>query len=462
MRPRLLTPEALRAALRAAGVTTASELAAKLEVSQPTISRGLNQLGRGVLRLGRTRGARYALPEPVAGLGSQWPLYRIDASGQARQLGELHSLAGGQWFFESSEPRPALMHGDFSSGLYPDLPWFLEDQRPQGFLGRNFVQAHAATLGAPEELNLWNSRHVLAALVLHGSDLPGDLVLGDGALRRALLDGTGPQAFAPGERNVRYPALAAAAIAGDRAGSSAGGEQPKFTAVLGDAAAGFRSVVVKFSDAITTPTSQRWSDLLLCEHLAERRLAQAGFPAAETEILDSQERRFLQSTRHDRTPSLGRRGQVSLRALDAACLGMARAPWVDVADRLVVEGWTTPETRDCIRVLGLFGDLIGNTDMHFGNLAFVLGDRKPLALTPVFDMLPMAYAPAAGGAVVPREFNPSPPLPRHAAAWSIAATLAAAFWADVASDDRASPGFRNIADRNHETLASLRRRFGEP
>lgn len=461
MRPRQLTPEALRAALRAAGVTTASELAARLDVSQPTISRGLGQLGRDVLRFGRTRGARYALSEPVTGLGSHWPLYRIDASGQASQLGELHSLAGGHWYLDSPERRPALMHGEFSDGLYPDLPWFLEDQRPQGFLGRSFVQAHAAALGAPADLNLWSSRHVLAALVLHGSDLPGDLVLGDSALRQALLDGAGAQAFPPGERSQRYPGLAAAAIAGDRTGSSAGGEQPKFTAVLDEAAAGFRSVVVKFSDAVTTPTSQRWADLLLCEHLAERRLAQAGFPAAETEVLDSQGRRFLQSTRHDRTSSLGRRGQVSLRALDAAYLGLARTPWVDVADRLVADGWTTPETGACIRVLGLFGELVGNTDMHFGNLAFLLCDRRPLALTPVFDMLPMLYAPAAGGAVVSREFTPPPPLPRHAGAWSEAAALAEAFWADVAGDLRASPEFRNIAERNHETLASLRRRFDQ-
>ena len=96
MRPRLLTPETLRAALRAAGVTTASELAAKLEVSQPTISRGLNQLGRGVLRLGRTRGARYALPEPVAGLLSETDKAKNEAATRDEYIRIREQFARGQ------------------------------------------------------------------------------------------------------------------------------------------------------------------------------------------------------------------------------------------------------------------------------------------------------------------------------------------------------------------------------
>ncbi|SFE29658.1 HipA domain-containing protein [Paracidovorax konjaci] len=41
--------------------------------------------------------------------------------------------------------------------------------------------------------------------------------------------------------------------------------------------------------------------------------------------------------------------------------------------------------------------LIGNTDMHTGNLSFISEHGRPYALAPAYDMTPMAFAPRSGG-----------------------------------------------------------------
>ena len=63
-----------------------------------------------------------------------------------------------------------------------------------------------------------------------------------------------------------YLLLAEKAMAGDPAGSSAAGEQPKFMALIEREAAPLQ-VLVKFSPPVTTAEGGRWSDLLMCEHL---------------------------------------------------------------------------------------------------------------------------------------------------------------------------------------------------
>ncbi len=45
-----------------------------------------------------------------------------------------------------------------------------------------------------------------------------------------------------------------------------------------------------------------------------------------------------------------------------------------------------------------FGMLIGNTDMHHGNLSFIISlHGRPYALAPAYDILPMGFAPKVGG-----------------------------------------------------------------
>jgi hypothetical protein len=44
--------------------------------------------------------------------------------------------------------------------------------------------------------------------------------------------------------------------------------------------------------------------------------------------------------------------------------------------------------------------LIGNTDMHHGNLSFISSHGRPYHLAPAYDILPMGFAPKSGGEIV--------------------------------------------------------------
>ncbi|MBS0373688.1 MAG: hypothetical protein JSR73_03870 [Proteobacteria bacterium] len=76
------------------GPTGAPELTAALGISPPTLSRALTSLQRqgSVLKIGVTRGARYALRRSVPGAGTSWPMYRVDDGGRIHELGQLHAL----------------------------------------------------------------------------------------------------------------------------------------------------------------------------------------------------------------------------------------------------------------------------------------------------------------------------------------------------------------------------------
>ncbi|WP_043690817.1 type II toxin-antitoxin system HipA family toxin YjjJ [Luteimonas huabeiensis] len=447
--------------LRERGLLTAREIAAALGISQPTVSRTIAAAPR-ILRIGRARATRYALLRDVARAGHRWPLYRLDAQQRTEQLGELRALAGGGFHFEPARPLPAFLHGEFADGLFPGLPWFLDDQCPQGFLGRAFARRLAADIGAPEDLARWGTDDVLLALLQHGQDLPGDLLLGERALRsaaRQALDGAG--ALPVAQRAERYPALAEAALRGDPVGSSAGGEQPKFVVRLDPGDGTVREAIVKFSEAGDAPAAQRWADLLRCEAIAGDVLRAHGVAAAQSSILVAGGRTFLESIRFDRTPDGGRRGFVSLAALDAAFHGHGRIDWWRYAPQLEREGWINADAARRLAVLGWFGALIANSDMHLGNAGLVLDDRRPLALAPAYDMLPMLFRPAVSGEVVARPFEVSPPLPEQRAEWSIAARAAAEFWRRIADTGEIGKAFRSIAASAAAQIDRVRSRHGD-
>ncbi|MEG3790875.1 type II toxin-antitoxin system HipA family toxin YjjJ [Lysobacter sp. CCNWLW3] len=453
--------EAVETLLRR-GPQTAASLAAAMDVSQPTVSRALAALGPRLVRIGRARASRYALARPLGRAGSDWPLHRITPDGQPDRLGQLHALHGG-WLLRSERSLPLYKHDEFSDGLYPDLPWFMDDLRPQGFLGRAFVQRHAAELEAPADIALWQAEDVVTALLRRGSDLPGDLVLGEQALEQALLDtmlDNLDTIIAPDERARVYPQRALQAEEGEIAGSSAGGEQPKFTAELELPTGERQSVIVKFArNDPGNATARRWVNLLACEHLAGAVLSERGIPTAATELIDSDGWRFLQSTRFDRTVQRGRRGIVSLHALDAAYAGSDPGNWPVSAVSLQREGLIDNDDAERIRRLHLFGRFIGNTDMHFGNLSFYSEpERLQVVLAPIYDMLPMHYRPSAGGAVHERPYIL--PVPIDAMdSWRWAADAALELWQRARADKRIGPAFRAVAEGNAQRIEQLLRRF---
>jgi hypothetical protein len=122
----------------------------------------------------------------------------------------------------------------------------------------------------------WPEDDILYMLAHFGHDTAGNYIIGEPAYRRHL------EAMQQGlatTSEAGYPALATAAMQAGDAGSSAGGEFPKFTAFREHA--GHRAhVIVKFSGNDHTPGVQRWSDLLVCEHLALEAVAtELGLPA---------------------------------------------------------------------------------------------------------------------------------------------------------------------------------------
>jgi hypothetical protein len=158
-------------------------------------------------------------------------------------------------------------------------------------------------------------------------------------------------------------------------------------------------------------------------------------------VWDFGPQRFLEVPRFDRIGPLGRVGVFSLRALDAEFVGAAHAPWPVVVQRLVAAGHVTPQSHAGAALLWAFGTLIGNTDMHSGNLSFISLHGRPYQLAPAYDMLPMAFAPRSGGALadtVP-EANLRAEVP--ADLWRQALTLAQDFHARLLAHDGFSARF---------------------
>jgi hypothetical protein len=83
--------------------------------------------------------------------------------------------------------------------------------------------------------------------------------------------------------------------------------------------------------------------------------------------------------------------------LDAEFVGAAHQPWPVVVKPLAAQGVVTREAAEATEVLWAFGVLIGNTDMHGGNLSFVSEQGRPFHIAPAYDMTPMALAPSSSG-----------------------------------------------------------------
>jgi hypothetical protein len=222
--------------------------------------------------------------------------------------------------------------------------------------------------------------------------------------------------------------------------SSAGGEQPKFT-VFADTPGGARHLLVKFSLPDANPITERWRDLLLAEHHALAVLGSAGMAAARSWIVDHDGQRFLEVERFDRVSSRGRCGLFSLSALEAEFVGNAQAPWPVLVERLASQRVVDTEAVRATQALFAFGRLIGNSDMHAGNLSFVSGHGRPYALAPAYDMLPMAFAPRSGGGLSEQ----LPPLDLHPSVahqvWPAMLALARDYLGRLRADGRFSANF---------------------
>ena len=428
-------------------------------INRSTLARAVQALGDRVVSRGGSRRTRHALRRALRGSGQGMPLYRIDAAGEGHEVGHLDLTYPGGSALRLSAPFPWPLDADMADGWFEGLPYPLADMRPQGFIGRNFARRHVLDLGVADNPDHWSEDDILHVLSLWGNDQPGDLILGEAAYRR-FLDSrrAGADDFLGDERIAEaYPALAAAALAHGVAASSAAGEFPKFT--VGRRWAGeVGHVIVKFSGADDSAAVRRWSDLLVCEHLALEALRELlGLDAAQNTVYCFDGRSFLEVRRFDRHGACGRSPVCTLGSIEAALLGQGPTAWPLAALALQQSGWLTVADTEQVALLWWFGKLIGNSDMHEGNLAFFPGPGAArgagLVLAPAYDMLPMHYAPLRGGELPERTFVPDLPLPTEADQWRRAADAAARYWHRCAGDARISADFRRICAGNADLLA---------
>jgi hypothetical protein len=457
MRPRNQTArDQLLATLGRQPAAGAAGLAARLDVSLATLHRLLQEVQPQVLATGRARRTRYALRRPLRGDLSELPVYEVDAAGRAELLGPLALVAPqGTWMDLSGSRWP--VPDESRDGWWGGLPYPLYDMRPQGYMGRQLARASHRELGVSADLQAWSDDDVLHVLSRLGSDVSGNLILGNLAYERWLSGKLAPPApLAEPQLGPAYAALAEEAIATGVAGSSAAGEFPKFAAQRQLAGSGTPHVLVKFSGADRSAAVRRWSDLLVCEHLALECIAEGlpGQPSAKSRVVQHAGRTFLELERFDRHGLFGRSALIGLETVNAAFIGDASTDWTRLAERLVAAGLLGEDDAQRIRRLWWFGRLIGNTDMHTGNLSFMPVEGR-FALAPAYDMLPMLYAPLPGGELPAREFAPPLPLPPQRPEWSVACSAALRFWQLASKDNRLSIAFRASCKANGQQLQRL-------
>ena len=479
MRPRNETArDQLAHLLRRNPGIKAADLAVAANVSLPTMHRMLKELGADVVRIGKAGQTRYYLRRALKGFKGDIPVYAVDTAGKVAQTGSIKLLESqGTWLDVAAMGWP--VDAEFALGVWlHGLPYPLQDMRPQGFLGRLFAQSEAKSLGISSNPKEWSDNDVLHILLERGFDASGNLIIGDAALQ-IWLDAKAQslKMLTPQMLARSYVKLAASVTERGVAGSSAGGEFPKFTAVRDLGERGERAdsqtphamphgmphvtphVIVKFSAADTSATVQRWSDLLVCEHLALQAIRTIpGVHSANSRIIQGQGRTFLEVERFDRHGLFGRSPLCSLDTLEAAILSKTSTDWGDAGELLLAQGWVDPHTPALLRAIWAFGKLIGNADMHKGNVSFVPGLTfvgPTLRVAPVYDMLPMMYAPLAGGELPTSAFGPSLPKPAERDAWLLAYPAAQSFWQSAADDQRISKTFRDACGRNRAVLERL-------
>lgn len=463
---RFIVPIDIVAVLRREGRLKAGEIIERLQVSRPTLMRAVTAAGDRVIHRGAARRSAYAARRALRGSVSALPVYRVDAGGLPRQIARLDLLHPNGSALDYLEDLGWPLDQDMADGWFEGLPYLLHDMRPQGFIGRAFARRHAQLLQVDENPGNWSDDDALHALALLGSDTPGDLIVGEPAcqlwleeIEKARTD-QDSTALEDSELDEAYPYLASHAMDLGFAVSSAGGEFPKFTALRCDRnGTPLRHVIVKFAGNDESPGTRRWSDLLVCEQLAGVVLArELGVRAATSRIHRIHERSYLEIERFDRHGRLGRSGMASWFALNTAFFGDLNRPWTEGANKLREQGWIDADEARRMAHIWHFGQLIANTDMHDGNLSFQSsGSSREARLTvaPVYDMLPMLYAPQRGVEIPTRAYAPKLPLPAQREPWQQAAQAAVAFWQAAAGDERISAGFRETCEANEAHLRSL-------
>lgn len=407
-----------------------------------------------ILMVGRARATTYALRRPLEGLLTPVPVFHVDQAGAATCVARLQPVEPFGHYVDSEVPE--LVSGlvctrpdELGQDPNLDLPWFLQDLKPEGFLGRSWLARHPDH-GFPAHLTVWSGDDVLSWASRYGHDPSGALLVGQQAVELAPRLATAP--IPTDQLAAALPEQVEEALRASPGGSSIGGEQPKFL-LREDRQGEVVSLIVKYTAPLAQPVGERWGDLLVAEHTCLEVLRDRGHAAAATRILDVQGRRFLLSDRFDRHGEHGRSGLCSLVPFDPDGTASDLRSWSLVTSRLRDQGELSAEDHAHAAWLEAFGHGVANTDMHLGNLSLRLDRLRIAGLAPCYDMLPMAYRPRAGGEVLERLHQPDrtpTDLPVDARA------AAAEVWQRLSTDARVSPWFREQVAPHHLRWLTIR------
>ncbi len=195
---------------------SSTELASYCDCDRSTVTRQLKLLEIKLVATGRARSTRYYLRR---GYDSDTALYRVSEAGHAEHFGTMVAVMPNGYVVKTS--------GDVDYVYYDDLPWWLQDLLPQGFLGRNLAKAlFKRGIVVTDDIDYWKDQDIFQALLHAKGDSPGNLLIGQLSYQEWLQHD--PVALSEDDFNR----LAADAMAGEVVGSSAGGEQPKFCAYV--------------------------------------------------------------------------------------------------------------------------------------------------------------------------------------------------------------------------------------
>jgi len=324
------------------------------------------------------------------------------------------------------------------------LPWFLMHLRPEGFLGRIYAKHMHDRFGFEKNPDAWHGREIFCSSLYMTHPL-GAVTVGDMSADsecRSIL--ASPDRATENESYLDFlDSSSFDVVRTFPLGSSAGGEQPKFLATLQEKN-NPSECIVKFSPPLGTPFGDRWHDLLIAEYVALESLGEYGYASAQSYIETTIERSYLVCKRFDWLPNEGKRHFISVGAIHRGLVEKPWSHWVATCEELRSHNRVSNETVMQVQDIFDYGRLIGNTDMHAGNLSFYISpdslNRGIFTLAPVYDMLPMCWQPTPYLRDMPdyTAFDPDAQSIENHQAVSMAVT----FWERLSLRDDVSHGMK--------------------
>ncbi|WP_020560897.1 type II toxin-antitoxin system HipA family toxin YjjJ [Thiofilum flexile] len=449
------------------GAMSRTEILRLFNINENNLQELLNILNSELIEFGEVKNTSYALRRKIREY-NEFYIWEIPRKGQPTEIGNLIPVYPEGYIILWKGDR--LVEKQYYSR---SLPWWIYDMRPQGFIGRSFANKMAEILGVSKRINDWSDDEILLALQAFGTDVVGNFIITNNRAIYQILSSINLQPISPYlatniNLTIRHPEinkkylykhLAFQALKAEEVGSSAGGEQPKFVARLFDPNCPI-NVIVKFTAPDNNTITRRWASLLQAECLATKVLNQASFASAMSGFLEIDGQYFLEVERFDRVGIEGRLGQVSLAAVDSEFVGQADATWSTQSIELQKQGLISVEDAETMQKLEAFGRMIGNADMHLGNLSFFHEQTTNLRLAPVYDMLPMLFAPRASGHIpndVPEIRLVTPPALKY---WQEMFPIALQYWQQILTLPQPDETFKPIAEKFIERLNELKPKIG--